>query len=116
MSKCIVKPKKSEMYLLPNKECIKPNYPTLVAYIPYVQLLIAEGKLEVFASNLPDHADNNTFLEFLRSSKMDYDLAVPSYCSSLKVDIHGQELKEIEGPGEVIAPLDDDYYDPKESD
>jgi len=124
MSKCIVKPKKPESYLLPNRESIKPNRPTVVTLTSYLEGLIAAGKLTIYASNLSKDANQNIFLEVLRDSKMDETLAVSSYCAMLGVDIHGQPLTEMEGTLEDeegpeegdLEQLSDDHFDPKEND
>lgn len=97
MTKAIVLPVGDHAYLDPtNGKFIRERVPSVVDYTSFVSSKIGDGKIKLILANLPKSADNEVFLEHLKASDFDVDLAVASFASLFGLDKIGSPLpKEV---------------------
>ena len=97
MTKAIVLPVGDHAYLDPtNGKFIRERVPSVVSYTSFVSSKVGDGKIKLILANLPESADNEVFLEHLKDSDLDVDLAVASFASLFGLDKVGSPLpKEV---------------------
>lgn len=67
-------------YIVPNtRELINSRRPSLVTNCPFVNELIAEGKLELLATKLPMEATDIVLADYLAESGDDVELGVAAF-------------------------------------
>lgn len=80
--KVIAKTTKPIMLIDPYTREYLETDPKLVRWTQFFEARTGKGEIEILASNLPDDASSGDFLDYLRDSDGQVDLAVSAFVSS----------------------------------